>query len=465
MSRRFLRCISLVILTLLLLITGTAPASQAGTESPDVNFTSLLNSYVHAYKSGNTLQHTVFAHRIKRSVFSAPGTSDYIQKLQYIDALTNIAPEAVQDLAVILQLHWEAQYGYALKKAQTSNVHTGTMIGAAAGLSLLGAAVFLKPATAPKYFKVIRHLMPITGLLSGHHGTHALHRQGLLSPHTPISPAHVMRLGLNTTKPHEDDPLDEDEMFEILAPIMAGAGAGSMAYEIMKLIQITKWSNAAATPFKIHPVILVGSLAIGLIVEKGAEAGINACELNGLRARLQASINAVDSALAEKNDSALLIAADSLVRATTELANYLNLTAPKENSEPQAYLIRSYLKSYGPDSTKDLSLSAQAKAAKYVQGFPRWLMVQKNNEQQNVEDEARKQLFRQYLERIDRAQDKKLAKDLRERRLKKSGAGVLFQASALLRATGNDLVTYQADALITMALKDLQTEAFSGDTP
>ena len=125
------------------------------------------------------------------------GSPSYVEGLQAIDRRFEENQEAIYDLARALQLHWEREYGSRLIESRDEWIRKGSVVGRAGILlpAIYGAIPYLPGAKLVRHFGLIRLLIvaETTGALGALSGqlTH-----GLLHQAIPLSPAHILHLGL-----------------------------------------------------------------------------------------------------------------------------------------------------------------------------------------------------------------------------------------------------------------------------
>ncbi len=483
--------------------------------SPETEFMRNVRMYVGAYERRQSLQRALFTSRIKNTLFENVQTGGYVEGLRYIDAQSTSHPEAIYDLAKSLQLHWEARYamGMGLKRTERARTATkaGTVVGIV-GLAASGILLFFRPSAAPKYFRIWRHLMPLAGAAAGYGTGRALHELGWLDEDTPLAPAHVMRLGINTDDYHYDD----DTLVRDIVSLTAGVAATSMAISAYRYIRTgvkaVKYVNAAATPAKVHPLVLVGSIILGLIVEEGVEAAVDHYEHKGYKDRFTAQRDCMLQAYVNGEDERIYSCADGLVRTAMNLASYYNRSIneaiqeyagdvaeaaedygegtprfqekldklTRELSDDirealddrafridlsyEGYLVRGFLKNRDEAAIDELGQRGRDLAAAYQRSFERWLSHRENEDRQSFADNQRNELFRYYMDQLDRAADERVAGTLRAGAIPFHANHMLLQAAALIRSLDKPYLEDQAEFLMsTIARMNLLTGTTLGD--
>jgi hypothetical protein len=494
-----------------------APPEAANGANPSYEFKILVRDYVRAYGGDSRLGRALYASRIKRAVFAHTGTQEYVEELRYIDSQAAAAPEAVYDLAKTLQLHWEARYAVGLGQRALDRQErrdTSTKIGALVGIAGLGAAMIFRPQNAPRYFLVLRHLMPAAGFAAGRAIGQGLNASGLLEDRLPVSPAHVMELGIQT----DEFAYDDDSLHRLLFPAFAGVGASFAAYEAgviavnaLRVVRAVRYANMAATPAKIHPLVLVGSLVVGFLVEKGVEDQIDRSEYARLTANVHAARAAIDAALRRGDDAMAYSQADALARHVANLAAYINrpiseavkgyaaevAEAAQEHGEGsprfrreldeltrdlssqvrealtdrdlppdteyQGFLVRGFLRNHDEASIRSLGDLARYRADAYVAGFERWVTRTEQLDRVSLGPEARERLLKEYLDGVGAVKDRRLADELRAGRFRRDANRLFLQAAAFLRQTGREYLEDHADSLAAIAARtDLLVSTSAG---
>ena len=221
------------------------------------------------------------------------GSEDYESVLLEIDALSQRRPKAIMNLAKSLQGVWEARHflpRYGNIDLRMDQLDARAKVGFIAGLAVLGATTRITPDKMPKYFRVMRHFLPLMGTIAGPMTTSYSFSSYFDS--TPKAPAEIMSLSLDDS---EFNP-DHSVFVEDVASLAAGLGATTLAIQVLRGVRIARIANAAITPLKINPFVLVGSFVVFYAAEKGAVAGVKAYDQFRLKKQLR-------SAMAEFSDA------------------------------------------------------------------------------------------------------------------------------------------------------------------
>ncbi|MCC7442975.1 MAG: hypothetical protein IT285_15185 [Bdellovibrionales bacterium] len=481
-------------------------APETGTESPSALYTrpvtslsDLVDHYLRARAAGQDLESILLIGRIKEHLFSEAFTPDYEAGLRYIDSRHWEDPASIHELAKSLQIYWEIRYANGLAQRRNLRVDHGIKGGFIMGVVavlVLGAAMMRRPGAAPKYFKTLRAVLPLAvpaaGSAIGGGGAYLADRMGLLDGEIPRSPAHVMRLG------ESGDEIDLGN--EELVNTMISAGAGMTAAMItLRVLRAVRLINAAATPLKAHPAVLIGSLVVflvGLAVEEGVSAWLEHAQWRRMVDPVHAARNRVVRGARAGQDLEVLRGADALVRSAIDLAVYINrpiMTAIEEyeadmgqtmeanpdggawvdgvlvartralserietimqdaaypyHGDHEGYLVRGFLRFRDSSAIQDLGAMARRRAQGYLAYFDRWQREEEERLQQSLGSQDRDWYFARFLDAIDHAKDTEIANEFIQSGVRAQANHVLLQAVALLRTTKKAYVVPQADELM-----------------
>ena len=471
--------------------------------------------FIAAYYSGNRAQRALNASRIRKQIFSHPGTPQYIEELEYIDSQAARSPEAVYFLAKALQLHWEARYELTLagnvqrdrnkpqnlSEKRDGRVHDaakiGMDIGIAVAIAAMAAVCFFKPQAAPRWFSLIRQaypVLPAIGLAGGVGVAHAMNGAGYLVPNVPISPAHVMHLGIQTDDYHYDD----STLVRDLAAFTVSAGVGIAVYDLLKAVRVLKYANAAATPAKVNPYAMVISIIVSMVAEEVVVSSIDAYEFWKLSGKVKESRAHLDEAMAQGDGTGVYDGADALVHSAINLSTFINrplMEAVNEYNESNAISAHDFeqetpqftdainentkifsdevhaimermdqpadkdyqdsqlltlLRGHDDESLADLDDSEKSRAEKFRSGFGKWLAQAEEKRRVTMSEGQRESQFDRFIQSLINAQDARLASSLRAGKIQKHPTHVLLQSAALLRSTGKEEIQEQSDYLMTL---------------
>ena len=459
----------------------------------------MLSLYLLQYRTGNPL-YPMYATKIVHHIFEPTHNQYYGDALLTVDCRINNANEgAIYDLAKKLQLHWENSFGFGLMRKRAARISEGAKIGKILGLILAGATLWKKPQNAKDYFILARNLLGgyigggVAGALSGEY----LHESGFLDKniYIPAAPAQVMRLGVSTDDYYYN--LDEAAIWRKLYGQAAGLGATITTIYLMRTAKVARYLNLATTPAKVHPLVLVGSILVGLIVEYGVERAVWERQFSNLK---QKAFHARDQLIAANNNDDIAKVfhwSDALVQASHNLAIFLNQKILEKVQDTLVNFnnkVESAEKRYGSNSSTFISqlnyhtreLSRKLKRIKpyqgdynsyvvrelltnnqseaidqlgrdytmikntYVEGFDRWITAIENREQICFDDQTRNRSFKDLLAKIDEYQTDFLVQIFREDGIRRRPYDILLRSAALLRWTNNDHIKYQSDFLMSL---------------
>ena len=498
-----------------------------------------IEDYISARYSDNP-RSIHYLNQIAIQVFAHPGTQEYVDDLKYIDHQASRAPEAMYDLAIALQNRWEAAYGMELN-AKTQDIgatpgqrrddrvhigeNAGAMIGSAVALAALGLACVRNPTAIPRYNAVFRSLLPALGFaggaLLGHEAATGLNNAGVFETHIPIAPAHVMRLGVEK----DDFSRDDATLVRTLVPIILSAGAGeafyaaaaveseTLAETLLGVIRAIRVVNAAATPAKIDPPVLIASIVVSIVFDKLATAGIEAMQYRDVRNQVLNTGKIVTYGASSGDDITLYRGADALVQSVLGFAAYVNRPVFDANSEfmggvaeaakkygegtppydqavaeltnelsskvaaaaedmdqagdadYEAYLALSALDHQDADVLAQLSDIARNRTEAYAeafqtyrQGFDAFISRLEESRKESLtleaQSDAYNDFFHQYIRQMTSAKDRELAAQFKSGQLPRHAGHALLEAGALLRTTGHEYVQSQADFLMAQVARN-----------
>jgi hypothetical protein len=476
----------------------TAPSACTTSEARNAELEQLLDDYVRAHRASSALRKSRATKRVREKVFAAIGTPCYVNALQQIDARARTNSAEIYELSRALQLHWEAQYAVGLGQRRTQRVERGTKIGAMIGMAALGAALFYRPSAAPRYFKIVRHLFPLAGVAGGNATAVALNQSGLMERNLPLAPAHVMRLGIQT----DEFELDDAGLTRELVTLTASIGAAGMAYDVLKAVRVFRAINVASTPIKVHPVALVGSLVVGFVVEEGVGAAAHRYEYNRLIERLQSDRANFEAAASRGDDAAALSHSERLVRSAAAIAAFLNAPIHEairsfdaevaeaqadhlpgsarleralreasddlreaieealadrpydRNSAYETFLVLGYLRNKDEASIQGLNTQSQDRAEIILSTFGSYIAAREQENHVCFDHSPREAYFQEFIAGFSQAEDRRLARQLRNGVIRKEAKHVLLMTLAALRSSGKDYLQDQVDFLSTLIHRD-----------
>ena len=507
-------------LVLLTAAIGLQAPAHAGTRPVvDAELSQLTRNYLDAYRkedrtgAKSRLFSTLHSTKIQQHLFAHVGTEFYITELQYLDSWSATDAPALFDLARKLQFHWEASYAAGIgQRASQRRAATdiGTKAGASMGMFALGVMLIKSPQNAPKYVRIVRHLLPLTGATIGNLSGRAWSSQSVLAGDAPPAPAHLMSLGLAAES--EEKTYDEDALFKDFVAISSGVAAGAAATELFVLLRAARAINLAATPAKINPLVLAGSLVVGLGVEYGVRAGIHQQEESTLRADITTTLATLDRAISEQDQAQVLVQGERFKRAILNLSLWMwkpvielsqsfqeeaasllerhSIDSPEfsqrlesatrsyrqdlrwqladydnyYDSMLETHVILSYLRSHNQDAISQLTTAtARTRASLISSNFEAWIESQEDEKSQCFDDCTRERLFLEYLTDMQRAQQTRHAREFRKGTTRKHPTHVLLQGAAVLASAGygTDLLSPLADELLALVDKneEIQMEA------
>ncbi|MCY4643462.1 MAG: hypothetical protein OXB88_02495 [Bacteriovoracales bacterium] len=202
------------------------------------------------------------------------------------------------ELALYLQKVWEARFLEAYGQVMSQDVERGKL-GVLASFSLLGLMAFRNPLSATRYFQKFNQIFPRITMrnvgIAGAGGV-VLYTSVSMDKYTkqmaaiPKPPAHDLDFIENHPHLHLQRAL-EKEFLSSLIEVGIGGAAATGAYKWGKRAMKV---NKMLTPLKWSPVVLIGSLAIGVGVEYGVDKTVDRIGQNYLRGKLADAIEALE---------------------------------------------------------------------------------------------------------------------------------------------------------------------------
>jgi hypothetical protein len=430
-----------------------------------------------------------------------------------LDEASNNHPTAYFDLARKLQFHWESRYaaGIGQRAAQLrTNRDIGYKAGASLGMLALGVLLIKNPTKAPRYFRMVRHLLPVSGAIVGHTAGASLSATQV-GGDAPPGPAHIMRLGLPAHS--EEGTYGEDQLYRDFISLSAGMAAGSIATELWIVVRGARAVNIATTPAKLHPLVLIGSLAVGLAVEEGVARGIEYWEEEGLRTEMRNALSRLDRSIRENDQAGVLVNGERFKRTVMNLALYMwkpiieassefqdeaisisseysvdsrefatrleratrdyraevrsELSALDSYYDPahENHVVLSYLRAHNSDAIRELSsATARTRATQIASSFEAWLTQNEYSEGICFDSCRRESEFQNYLDDYQFSTQSRLAREFRAGRGRSHPNHLLLQGAAVLSTVsyGRDLLAPLADELLALVDNNDQVIAESG---
>lgn len=457
----------------------------------------LLEDYLSAHSSVGTaefsrLKRDVMVKRIVDHVFAEPGSFQYVSDLGTIDQYSSAYPEAVFDLARSLQRRWELRYGSGLGRRHSKRVKAGTQVGAMAMTAMLGITLIKKPQNTGRYFQMVRSVFPAAPLAGGLAGAATADlASGMLDANVPVSPAHVMTLGVDTNVGLQED----DHYVREFAATTAGFAAGGFAYDI---VNATRHLNKAATPAKWNPMALIGSFAVGYVVEGKVKAELDRRQHKKLSDGVVSAVASIEKARKRGDVAGIYAGATELVERVFGLTAYLNLPVSEASVEfanlaaaaekkhgkgsaaaekaiaeataaltkriqaiqdshgnpyfwdHEAQLLVDYLENEGFEGVSRLSGSAKSRAEFLLKGFEKELRFAERRKGAGLTAQERDAKLASFLDGMARAKNAQLAREFIAGDWRRDGNNVVLQAAAYLRTLEVEFFELMVDDLMAL---------------
>jgi hypothetical protein len=499
------------------------------------SFQQLLREYVRAYTPGDAGPTRDLVAKLVVSVFGNAGSADYEEKLQSIDQLAELAHAvaAASDLAMVLQKHWETAFGMKVlerlgrdepaperlpslgeirNERRQSGRRAGGVVGGVVALTALGLLSLRNPSAAPRYFAVFRSVVPMAGVSTGIQAG-ALTADRLSSYYErglPQAPAHVMkRLGFE----YDAHVADEDRLFEVVAPALAGIAAADAVFAITQgqgairalsgVVRAAGAANKAATVAKINPAVLVGSIVTGIVVERLVGYGIDRWEYGDLKSDVRNARKALQAAIAARDEAAIFKASQDFQLRVLALATfakrpliqafgkYEEALAEAQNSKDpaeireaeeefvhdiqaaqrqidqkidadyEAMLALDALDELDPSSVQRLSPQAREHLLAYGDLYDTF--IEGSGDAATEEQEAAR--FKKFVTRMRASKDRELAAELARDRFVRHSGHTLLQGSSFLKSTRIPYIQRHADFLAAQILLEQKILSEAAELP
>jgi len=442
--------------------------------------------------------YTLELSRLRKIIFKSPGSPEYKEALRFIDSQHALDPQLINDLAQLMQQHWEAKFGLALmeKRAELSNAstETGAILGAILSLSM--AALIRKPALTGQYNKLFRALFPYVGAKAGNLVAKTGVINAAVEANLPPAPAHLITLGVSEA----DATMTTDALSEETLKFTAALTAGTIVAEtlIPRVILAFRAANAATAPAKVHPYVLLSSVAALVLVETGAYV-YEEHKYNQFVDELVRVANELADAASSNEKAIVLSRAEDLTIRAISLAGYLkspllNATLESAGSEARARQeitdsqkqeaeikriqaalsaqiasieeqdgiiqdreamsleVLRRLQLFGSTAAPDSNPDSQAMSKSVIQGFEPWLDRGERRAWMTLGTGRREALFQDYLAGLIHAKQSRLALELLDGQVTKNASRILLQAELLIRSLNDELIEHHADRLRSVLL-------------
>lgn len=489
---------------------------------------------------------TAFAH-----AHAGKNPTSYTQGLQHLNAKFRAyenelqGPEAerssrilngLYDLALRLQLDWEAQYGPLFAPDLQNYAHRGRKIGFVTGtvaMTLLTLRAAKNPAAVPTLLRVARFTLPAAGSVAGiYAGQAAAHLKHGIDRSIPPAPAHILEFVTDAGRFAHDPTLEElndiiAESIVDLAVITATMAA------IDAVVAASVAASTTAVRVAAAGVGLIAGLAIGMIASYYVAQEVKSAIRANKKAEFAREIQSGAQALLNASHTAsTLRAADALERATMTYAYFINRdlidaqnTFQREVAEAVLRCIERFPErpEFKDDSSQCIEFSAETqkeinrsteKMAKFAHDFLDQSRYQYHAEYEGalvrafllalpsdapitpdailpllaqfsptgrelartyIEDwrqcfsrtdsQQCAYAFSDYIEALNRAEDRRIARELLAHGPRDHAGHAYLQAAALIRSKNNPAIRFQADRLMGWIFKnDLQIRETTGRT-
>jgi len=300
------------------------PPNQEYLSKIDGDYIKLLSKYFDQHGAATPLMSGLTAKRIREHVFAHADSQreKYEAELRFLDRYSRISPEASYELARRLQLHWESEYGLSTLRVRNEAKSAATWGGGIVGLAVFGAMLWKSPQNAPKYFRLVRSLLPLGGLVAGPAGGSA-YAALINHERVPVAPAHLLRLGIPETL--DDQSFTNQDLYQDALATAASVVASSAFASSWAVVDGAIVLAGAPIPAKVSPHVLIGSLVVGAAAYGVARPSLEAYERHTLIAEVRTRILALQSAMHSGDVYLRFDAADAFVASVLRLSAYLNL--------------------------------------------------------------------------------------------------------------------------------------------
>lgn len=278
-----------------------------------------FDSYFAARREDRVVPAAVGLAKISRQLLPDPKSArtpsllaagQYRACLHWIQTRVADEPEAALDLARALQLRWEVLYWTPTARAARLRFEERCRKGGlSVGALAWGVTLWRRPQDVPKYFRYVRHFLPLAGWSLGHEV--AVDSR----PWTPDAPASIWRL---PQVPSADEVESRRDTEELLA-MASGITTSAVSYEVLAAIPVLRAANLACTPLKIHPGVFLGSLVLGFAAEEGVKATAALYDEWDARRALENGRRELAASLARRDDWGAFRASERIVEGTLRL--------------------------------------------------------------------------------------------------------------------------------------------------
>lgn len=210
---------------------------------------------------------------------------EYVSKLEKLDSASKTHPDAVYDLARLLQTRWNriyqkrysnlpsyARVSGAKKNSDEKKRDAYSHVAAGAAFVAMTALLWKKPSNAPKVFSAMRslgaELLPTALAIGTYQGIQAYDRHPEWGGGKPLppSPAQILLMG----EPREDQKIWEDSSMKELLTMTGGLLTASIGMRIAVFaVRTGKWANRASPGNKVGLALI--TFVLGELLAQGAE--------------------------------------------------------------------------------------------------------------------------------------------------------------------------------------------------
>ncbi|MGK5083147.1 hypothetical protein WDW37_07555 [Bdellovibrionota bacterium FG-1] len=282
-------------------------------------FEFLLNGYISAFYANNSLETLDYQRRLSIRIWASPSLTEYQDLLHAIDQNAKQAPEAIFDLARVLQLEWEASHTHGLAELRLKTITQGAESGALVGLFTMGLIFVTKGRAAPRYFSLWRRVSPLIPVALGTAAGWEINQdrekqQKALQP----SPAQIMHLGIE----NDDAAYEEKELLADLASlgVSLSVGAAASSATANTALRLLKSARLASTPLKANVYGFIAGTLIGGFLDTGVQMVRDTRQNRRLREQVLHTQADFERASLGQDLVALFQAADQLFQASRNLS-------------------------------------------------------------------------------------------------------------------------------------------------
>ncbi len=460
---------------------------QAGAHAQTVEppFLQLVEQYLVAQEQDQALATISALAAIKRELFETPMRPAYTTNLLYLDSIRGAHPNAIFALALSLQQRWEVLYGGLLNRARNErldHIQAEETAGLLVAIPALALTLARRPDRIPQYFRLVRGILPVIGMLAGRSHGNSAPESGYLASRVPPAPAQLLRLGLSAQQDFDPSLLSREDMRRELRLMASTLSISVLSAELLELILVVKTVNNASSLAKFHPGVFVGSLLTSIAFDVGMRSWLDWREETRHERNLSITARNLERAIRHGDLREIYAQGQRLALRAQQMASYRNrglLTAAQEASdalqtgntddayatlgasaeqtiqdlaqtdstEERTATVRALLSAGALPEDFQADTSCYHLARIYRNHFDQWMTERQNSERWSWDADSREFAWNEYLAGSAQEEQASLADRLKAGKIAVHPSVVLLQATSLLRTQHIDVLNEIADDL------------------